>query len=110
MDATARVGLNCRIGPNVTIGPGACGPGRSTILGGVTVRSNSWLDGWIVGWRCCVGRWVRMGCTTGLGEDVTVKDEIYINGGKCCRTKTITASVPTPQDNHVVVSFGYFLG
>ena len=29
-----------------------------------------------------VGRWVRMENVCVLGEDVNVKDEIYLNGGK----------------------------
>ncbi|XP_077299832.1 GDP-mannose pyrophosphorylase B [Arctopsyche grandis] len=98
----ARIGEGCRIGPNVTIGPdvviedGACIK-RSTILRGTTVRSHAWLDGCIVGWRCAVGRWVRMeGCTV-LGEDVIVQDELYINGGQVLPHKSISCSVPEPK-------------
>ena len=32
-----------------------------------------------------------------LGEDVTVQDEIYINGGKVLPHKSIGSSVPEPQ-------------
>lgn len=35
--------------------------------------------------------------TTVLGEDVIVKDEIYINGGQVLPHKNIAASVPEPQ-------------
>ena len=54
---------NCRIGPNVTIGPGVviedgvCVK-RCTILRDGTIKSHSWLDSCIVGWKCVVGRWV----------------------------------------------------
>ena len=34
---------------------------------------------------------------TVLGEDVIVKDEIYINGGKVLPHKNIGTSVPDPQ-------------
>ena len=34
---------------------------------------------------------------TVLGEDVIVKDEIYINGGKVLPHKSIANSVPEPQ-------------
>lgn len=34
---------------------------------------------------------------TVLGEDVVVKDEIYINGGQVLPHKNISASVPEPQ-------------
>lgn len=32
-----------------------------------------------------------------LGEDVTVKDEIYVNGGRILPHKSISDSVPDPQ-------------
>lgn len=51
----------------------------------------------IVGWRSVVGRWVRMEGTTVLGEDVIVKDELYINGGQVLPHKSISSSVPEPQ-------------
>lgn len=35
--------------------------------------------------------------TTVLGEDVIVKDEMYINGGQVLPHKSIAASVPDPQ-------------
>ncbi|XP_059490483.1 mannose-1-phosphate guanyltransferase beta [Neocloeon triangulifer] len=102
VDPTARIGQNCRIGPNVAIGPdvvvedGVCVK-RSVILKGATVRSHSWLEGCIVGWRSVVGRWVRMENNTVLGEDVIVKDELYINGGQVLPHKSIAASVTDPQ-------------
>lgn len=63
VDPTAIIGSNCRIGPNVTIGPGVviedgvCVK-RCTILRDATIKSHSWLDSCIVGWKCVVGRWV----------------------------------------------------
>lgn len=68
VDPTAVIGANCRIGPNVTIGPGVviedgvCVK-RCTILRDATIKSHSWLDSCIVGWKCVVGRWV---CTTNV--------------------------------------------
>ena len=40
---------------------------------------------------------VRMENVSVLGEDVTVQDEIYINGGKVLPHKSIGSSVPEPQ-------------
>lgn len=102
VDPTARIGAGCRIGPNVTIGPGVVVEDgvcikRSTVLEGAVVRSHSWLDSCIVGWRSVVGQWVRMENCTVLGEDVIVKDEIYINGGQVLPHKAIATSVPEPQ-------------
>jgi mannose-1-phosphate guanylyltransferase len=102
VDPSAKIGAGCRIGPNVTIGPdvviedGVCLK-RCTILKGAIIRSHSWLDSCVIGWRCVVGRWVRLEGTTVLGEDVIIKDEIYINGGQVLPHKSIAASVPEPQ-------------
>lgn len=102
VDKTAKIGNGCRIGPNVTIGPGVVIENgvcirRSTILEGAVVKSHSWLDSCIIGWRSNVGQWVRMENFTVLGEDVIVKDEIYINGGQVLPHKAIASSVPEPQ-------------
>jgi mannose-1-phosphate guanylyltransferase len=102
VDPSAKIGNNCRIGPNVTIGPdvviedGACIK-RCTILRGAKVRSHAWLNSCIIGWNCIVGQWVRMENVSVLGEDVTVKDELYINGGRILPHKSIGDSVPDPQ-------------
>ncbi|KAK3101170.1 hypothetical protein FSP39_001487 [Pinctada imbricata] len=102
VDPSAKIGHNCRIGPNVTIGPdvviedGACIK-RCTILKGARIRSHSWLESCIIGWKCHVGRWVRMENVSVLGEDVTVKDELYINGGRILPHKSIGDSIPEPQ-------------
>jgi mannose-1-phosphate guanylyltransferase len=55
------------------------------------------MDSCIIGWRSVVGNWVRLEGSTVLGEDVIVKDEIYINGGQVLPHKSIASSVPDPQ-------------
>ncbi|RNA02182.1 mannose-1-phosphate guanyltransferase beta, partial [Brachionus plicatilis] len=102
IDPSAKIGKECRIGPNVIIGPnvvvqdGVCIK-RSTILGDSTIKSHSWVQSSIVGWRCNVGKWVRMENVSVLGEDVVVKDELYVNGGYILPHKSIGESVPEPQ-------------
>ncbi|XP_015795268.1 mannose-1-phosphate guanyltransferase beta [Tetranychus urticae] len=102
IDPTAKIGPNCRIGPNVSIGPnvvieeGVCIK-RCTILRDSSVKSHSWLDNCLIGWKCCIGRWVRMENTCVLGEDVIVKDELYLNSVKVLPNKSINASVPEPN-------------
>lgn len=99
---SARIGPGCSIGPNVTIGPGVvieegvCIK-KCTILENATVKSHSWLSGCIVGWRSVVGHWVRMENTTVLGENVIIKDELYINGGQVLPHKNIDNSVQDPR-------------
>ncbi|CAG5124218.1 unnamed protein product [Candidula unifasciata] len=102
IDPSAKIGNNCRIGPNVTIGPnvviedGVCIK-RCTVLSEAHIKSHSWLESCIIGWRCVVGNWVRMENVSVLGEDVIVKDELYINGGRILPHKSIGESVPDPQ-------------
>ncbi|XP_071536489.1 mannose-1-phosphate guanylyltransferase catalytic subunit beta-like isoform X1 [Panulirus ornatus] len=102
VDSSAKIGRNCRIGPNVTIGPsvviedGACIK-RCTILRGATIKSHTWLENCIIGWKCIVGQWVRMENVSVLGEDVIVKDELYVNGGMVLPHKSIGASVLEPK-------------
>lgn len=118
-----RIGPNVTIGPGATLADGCCIK-RSTILKAAVIKEHAWLDGQvlvvsqickvleyvmfyiktieyvnrcIVGWRSVVGRWVRMEGTTVLGEDVIVKDELYINGGQVLPHKSISTSVPEPQ-------------
>lgn len=64
---------------------------------GATVKSHSWLSSCIIGWRCIVGRWVRLEGITVLGEDVIVKDEVFVNGGQVLPHKNISESVPEPS-------------
>ncbi|CAM1154068.1 GMPPB (predicted) [Pycnogonum litorale] len=99
---SAKIGKNCRIGPNVVIGPdvviddGVCIK-RCTIMKDAHIKSHSWLESCIIGWKCIVGQWVRMESVSVLGEDVMVKDEIYVNGGKILPHKCISTSVPNPE-------------
>ena len=68
-DPTAKIGKNCRIGPNVSIGPkvviedGVCIK-RCTVLSEAHIKSHSWLESCIVGWKCVVGNWV---CKKSMG-------------------------------------------
>lgn len=97
---------------------------RCTVLRGARIRSHSWLESCIVGWRCRVGQWVSLGAGPGgggagkascpadqacpppevrmenvtvLGEDVIVNDELYLNGASVLPHKSIGESVPEPR-------------
>ncbi|KAA0190938.1 hypothetical protein HAZT_HAZT005603 [Hyalella azteca] len=102
MDPTAKIGTGCRIGPNVSIGPGVVIQDgvcikRCTIMKDSTIRSHSWLENSIVGWRCDIGKWVRIENVSVLGEDVIVRDELYINEAIVLPHKVIAASVPEKE-------------
>lgn len=101
VDPSAKIGKNCRIGPNVTIGPNVVvGDGvrlqRSVLLSGSKVDDHAWVKSTIVGWNSKVGRWARLENVTVLGDDVTIGDEIYVNGGSVLPHKSIKANVDAP--------------
>ncbi|CAF4317218.1 unnamed protein product, partial [Rotaria socialis] len=95
LDPTATIGERCRIGPNVVVGPrviienGVCLK-NCTILADSLVKSHSWISSCIIGWRCTIGKWVRMENITVLGLDVSVQDELFINGGVILPHKAIS--------------------
>jgi len=102
VDPSAKIGENCVIGPNVTIGPNCVIEDGvrlrdTTILEGSTIRSNSWINRCIIGWQSSVGKWVRMENVSVLGEDVHIRDELYINGGSILPHKTISTSIAEPK-------------
>ncbi|ORY61194.1 mannose-1-phosphate guanyltransferase [Pseudomassariella vexata] len=101
IDPSAKIGKNCRIGPNVVIGKGVViGDGvrlqRCTLLPGSKVKDHAWVKSTIVGWNSSVGKWARLENVTVLGDDVTIGDEIYVNGGSVLPHKSIKANVEIP--------------
>ncbi|KAG0236575.1 mannose-1-phosphate guanyltransferase [Actinomortierella wolfii] len=102
VDPTAKIGKDCRIGPNVVIGPGVVvGDGvrlqRCVLLEGSSVKDFAWIKNTIVGWHSTVGRWARLEGTSVLGDYVTVKDEVYVNGGSILPHKSISSNITEPQ-------------
>lgn len=102
IDPTATIGQGCLLGPHVTIGPGCVIEdgvriSRSTIMGGARIKAHAWVDSTIVGWQSTVGRWARLEKVTVLGMDVSVADEVYINGAKVLPHKSISESVADPN-------------
>jgi mannose-1-phosphate guanylyltransferase len=101
IDPSAKIGRNCRIGPNVTIGPDVVvGDGvrlqRCVLLSGSKVKDHAWVKSTIVGWNSTVGKWARLENVSVLGDDVTIGDEIYVNGGSILPHKSIKVNVDVP--------------
>lgn len=101
IDPSAKIGKNCRIGPNVVIGKDVViGDGvrlqRCTLLPGAKVKDHAWVKSTIVGWNSSVGKWARLENVTVLGDDVSIGDEIYVNGGSILPHKSIKANVEVP--------------
>ncbi|KAK9762570.1 mannose-1-phosphate guanyltransferase [Basidiobolus ranarum] len=102
VDPSAKIGKGCKIGPNVVIGPNiVIGDGvrlqRCVLLDGVRVKDHAWIKSAIIGWHSVVGRWCRLEGVTVLGDDVSVSDEIYVNGGSVLPHKGISVNVSEPQ-------------
>lgn len=98
IDPSAKIGKNCRIGPNVTIGPKVViGDGvrlqRCVLLENSKVKDHAWIKSTIVGWNSSVGKWARLENVTVLGDDVSIGDEIYVNGGSILPHKSIKQNV-----------------
>ena len=90
------------LGPNVVLGPGVVvGNGvrlqRAVIMESVEIKDHSWILSSIIGWRSTIGKWARVEGVSVLGEDVTVSDEIYLNGATVLPHKSLSASVPEPR-------------
>jgi len=99
IDASAKIGQGCVIGPNVTVGPNCVIEDgvrlkNTVVLEGVRIGANSWVQQSIVGWKSVVGKWVRMQNVTVLGQDVSVADELFINGARVLPHKGLTESLP----------------
>lgn len=102
IDPSAIIGRNCVIGPNVTIGANCViGEGvritRSAVFEGAKINGHSWINNSIIGWRANVGSWVRMEGTSVLGDDVQVRDELYVNGAIVLPNKSISHNITDPQ-------------
>jgi mannose-1-phosphate guanylyltransferase len=102
VDPSAKIGKNCRIGPNVTIGPNVViGDGvrlqRCVILKNSRIKDHAWVKSTIVGWNSTVGKWARLENVTVLGDDVSIGDEVYVNGGSVLPHKSIKQNVDTPS-------------
>jgi len=101
IDPTAEVDPTALIGPNVVIGPGAkVGKGvrlqRCVLLANARVKDHAWVQSSILGWNSTVGKWSRVENITVLGDDVTIKDELYVNGASVLPHKSISSSIPSP--------------
>lgn len=102
IDPSATIGKNCVIGPNVSIGPNCVIEDgvrlkNAVIHKGVRIGANSWIQNSIIGWQSEVGKWVRIDNVSVLGQDVSVSDEVYLNGARILPHKSVGNSIPTPE-------------
>ncbi|GMT24490.1 hypothetical protein PFISCL1PPCAC_15787, partial [Pristionchus fissidentatus] len=99
VDPTATIGSDCVIGPDVVIGASVriengvrlrgC-----TVLAETRIQPNALVAQSIIGRKCNIGSWVRMEGLSVLGDDVVVKEELYLNCAQVLPNKSISTSVP----------------
>ncbi|KAI5309289.1 mannose-1-phosphate guanyltransferase [Ascosphaera atra] len=70
---------------------------RCVLLENAKVKEHAWIKSTIVGWNSVVGRWARLENITILGDDVTIGDEVYVNGGTVLPHKSIKQNVDVPS-------------
>ncbi|ANB15665.1 mannose-1-phosphate guanylyltransferase [Sugiyamaella lignohabitans] len=92
----AKIGPNVVIGPNVTVGAGAR-LSRCVVLSNSVIKPHAHVKNSIIGWNSKVGKWARVENVSVLGDDVEVKDEIYVNGGRILPHKTIAGNIEKPE-------------
>lgn len=102
IDPSAKVSPTAKLGPSVVIGPNCeIGDGarlsRSVVMRDAIVKPHAHVRQTIVGWGSKVGSWARTENVTVLGDDVEVKDEVYVNGGRVLPHKSISANVEKPE-------------
>ncbi|GAA5981744.1 hypothetical protein JCM11641_004233 [Rhodosporidiobolus odoratus] len=95
VDPTAVIGPNVVVGPNCTVGKGVRLQ-RCVLLDGSRVKDHAFVQSSIIGWSSSVGKWARVEGITVLGDDVNVKDEIYINGASVLPHKSVGSSILEP--------------
>lgn len=93
---TAKLGPSVVIGPNVVIGDGAR-LSRAVVMRDAVVKPHAHVRQSIIGWGSTVGSWARIENVSVLGDDVEIKDEVYVNGGRVLPHKSISANVEKPE-------------
>nr|CAD1820791.1 unnamed protein product [Ananas comosus var. bracteatus] len=102
IDETAVIGEGCSIGPDVAVGRGCVvEPGvrlsSCTLMKGVRVRRSAHVSGSIVGWHSTVGESAHVGNMAILGEDVHVRETMFLNGVMVLPHKEINSHFVKPE-------------
>jgi mannose-1-phosphate guanylyltransferase len=95
----AVIGPNVVLGDNVVIKKGTKIM-NSVVLQNVVVSEYSFINDCIIGWKSQIGKWVRMEELCVIGEDVNIKDEVYLKNNVILPNVTIKAS---PKEGSVIM-------
>jgi len=96
VDPTASIGPNVVVGPNCTVGKGAR-LSRCVLLEGARIKDHAFVQSSIIGWSSTVGKWSRVEQCSVLGDDVNVKDEVFLAGASVLPHKSISSSIFEPS-------------
>lgn len=102
IDSTAKIGEKCLIGPDVSIGPNCViGDGvrlaNCVVMQGCQVKNYAYVNTSIIGWHSKVGSWTRVENNAILGEGVSTKDELHLNGTVILPHKEMKESISEPK-------------
>ncbi|XP_077235287.1 mannose-1-phosphate guanylyltransferase 1-like isoform X2 [Tasmannia lanceolata] len=102
IDDSAKIGEGCLIGPDVAVGPGCVlesGVRLSscTLMKGVRVKSSAHVTGSIIGWHSTIGQSAHVSSMAVLGEDVHVRDTLFLNGVIVLPHKEIKSHFVKPE-------------
>lgn len=61
------------------------------------VKNYAYVQTAIIGWYSRLGSWARVEAHAILGEDVSTKDEVHLNGAVVLPHKELKESVPEPR-------------
>ncbi|KAJ5076281.1 mannose-1-phosphate guanyltransferase beta [Anaeramoeba ignava] len=102
IDDSVEIGDGSVIGPNVSVDKNVkIGKGvrlaNCAVFSGSVIDNSSFLSSSLIGWNCHIGSWTRLenGCV--LGDDVTVKNEVFMNNVIVLPNKVISESIPQPK-------------
>ena len=106
IDKSATIEKGCLIGPNVVIGAGCVIKSGTRIKNSVlfqncVVGENSYIEGSIIGWKSNIGKWCRIQELSVLGEDVTVKNEVFLNKNIIMPNVTIKSN---PKEGEILLA------
>lgn len=94
IDPSAKISPSAKIGPNVIIGKDCIVEDGARLknvclMEKTKIGKHSLVINSLIGWGCTIGSWCRLESLCVFGEDVTVKDELHINGAIVCPHKSI---------------------
>lgn len=102
IDPCAKIGNGCVIGPNVTIGANCvigagCKISNTAIFENSTIGMGSFISHSIIGWNNKIGMWCHVENYSVFGDDVEMKDGLFVNEVRVLPNKGISKHCFEPE-------------